>query len=52
MDVQKIIALFRFHMSPELKCINNGCTKEFSETRETLVHHYYPNSNDKFTKTK
>lgn len=33
-------------------CINNGCTKEFSETRETLVHHYYPNSNDKFTKTK
>ena len=32
-------------------CINNGCTKEFSETRETLVHHYYPNSNDKFTET-
>ncbi len=33
-------------------CINNGCSKEFIETRETLIHHFYPNSHDNFTKTK
>lgn len=32
-------------------CVNNDCTKEFAETRETLVHHHYPNSHANFTNT-
>ena len=29
-------------------CINNGTTKEFAEVRETLLHHFYPNSTKRF----
>ena len=28
--------------------INNGITKEFTEVRETLLYHFYPNSIKRF----
>ena len=33
---------------PTKQNINNGITKEFAEVRETLLHHFYPNSTKRF----